>query len=69
MDHLLVAAMVAGFVLLFPVAVVRRFYELHLPSGFLGTTLLAAAAGVAALTGFWAAYRKQGRGRSQPGAE
>jgi cation-transporting P-type ATPase E len=53
---LLVGAMIAGFVLLFPLAVVRRFYDLDLPHGYLGITLLAAAVGVAALTGFWLAF-------------
>ena len=49
----LVAAMVAGFVLLLPLAAVRRFHELELPHGHLGITLLIAASGVAALVGFW----------------
>jgi cation-transporting ATPase E len=50
---LLVAVMIGGFVLLFPVAVVRRFYELQVPSGQLASTLLVAALGVIALTCFW----------------
>jgi len=49
----LIAAALAGFVLLFPVTAVRRFYKLELPHGALGTTLLIAALGAAALTGFW----------------
>lgn len=63
---LLVGAMMAGFVLLFPLAVVRRFYELELPHGYLGITLLIAAAGVAALTGYWLV---RGRGHLGPGRE
>jgi cation-transporting ATPase E len=49
----LVGAMLAGFVLLFPVPAVRRFYALDLPRGELGLTLLVGALGAAALTGFW----------------
>src|SRR5215831_16366661 len=49
---LLVAAL-AGFVLLFPLSAVRNFYALALPSGAIGATLLIAALGAAALTGFW----------------
>lgn len=45
--------MIAGFVLLFPLAVVRRFYELDLPHGYLGAALLISAAGAAALTVVW----------------
>jgi cation-transporting P-type ATPase E len=53
---LLVGAMIAGFVLLFPLAVVRRFYDLDLPDGFMAITLLTAGIGVAALAGFWAGF-------------
>jgi cation-transporting ATPase E len=49
---LLVAAL-AGFVLLFPVPAVRRFYALELPHGAIGSTLLIAALGAAALAAFW----------------
>jgi cation-transporting ATPase E len=49
---LLVAAL-AGFVLLFPVPVVRTFYALQLPHGAIGSTLLIAALGAAALAAFW----------------
>jgi len=48
---LLVAAL-AGFVLLFPVPAVRRFYALQLPYGAVWSTLLMAALGAAALAGF-----------------
>src|SRR5229473_198855 len=61
---LLVAAL-AGFVLLFPVPAVRRFYALALPHGGIGSTLLIAALGAAALTGFWALSRRQGRGPAE----
>ena len=59
---LLVATMVAGFALLFPLAAVRRFYELDLPHGYLGTALLIAAVGAAALTAVWLLLRQRGRG-------
>ncbi|MGH3271190.1 MAG: HAD-IC family P-type ATPase, partial [Trebonia sp.] len=61
---LLVAAL-AGFVLLFPVPAVRRFYALELPRGAIGSTLLIAALGAAALTGFWVLARRQGRGQAR----
>ena len=50
---LLVGAMIGGFVLLLPFPAVRAFYELDLPHGYLGITLLIAALGSAALVGFW----------------
>ena len=55
---LLVAAL-AGFALLFPVPAVRRFYALELPRGTIGSTLLIAALGAAALTGFWVLSRRR----------
>ena len=58
----LVGAVLAGFVLLFPVPAVRRFYELQLPASGLATTLAVAALGAAALTGFWILSRRRGRG-------
>ncbi len=48
----LVAAMVAGFIALFPVPAVRHFYALALPAGHLGQTLLIGAAGIVALAVF-----------------
>ena len=45
----LVGADVAGFALLFPLPAVRTFYALELPRGGLGSTLLIAALGAAAL--------------------
>ena len=52
---LLLAAVALGFVLLFPVASVRRFYALELPAGVLGLVLLIAAGGAAVLllVGSW----------------
>lgn len=44
--------MIAGFALL-PLAVVRRFYELDLPHGYLGIALLIAAVDAAALAAVW----------------
>jgi cation-transporting ATPase E len=61
---LLVAAL-AGFVLLFPVRAVRTFYALELPRGAVGSTLLIAALGAAALTGFWVLSRRQVPGPAQ----
>ena len=55
----LVAAMVAGFALLFPVAAVRRFFELEVPHGQLGITLLIAALGAVALAGLRVASRRR----------
>ena len=59
---LLVGAVLAGFVLLFPVPAVRRFYALQLPHSGLATTLVIAALGAAALAGFWVLSRRRGRG-------
>jgi cation-transporting P-type ATPase E len=59
---LLVGAVLAGFVLLFPVPAVRRFYALQLPHNGLATTLVIAALGAAALAGFWVLSRRRGRG-------
>ena len=58
----LVGAVLTGFVLLFPVPAVRSFYALQLPHGNLGITLLIAALGAAALTGFWVHSRRRGPG-------
>ena len=58
----LLAAALAGFALAFPVPIVRTFYALELPHDALGGTLLIAALGTAALTGFWALSRRPGRG-------
>jgi cation-transporting P-type ATPase E len=57
----LVAAMVAGFALLFPVAAVRRFFELELPHGQLGISVLIAALGAVALAGLWVSRWRRGR--------
>jgi cation-transporting ATPase E len=54
----LVGAMVIGFVALFPVPAVRRFYALELPSSHLWETLLIGAAGIVALAGFWEISRR-----------
>ena len=61
---LLVTAL-AAFVLLFPVAAIRRFYALELPHGAIWSTLLIAALGVAALAGFWVLSRRSGRGPAE----
>jgi cation-transporting ATPase E len=61
----LLAAALAGFVLLFPVSAIRTFYALELPQAEIGSTLLIAALGAAALTGFWALSRRRGRGPAE----
>jgi hypothetical protein len=58
----LVGAALAAFALLFPVPAVRTFYKLELPHGAIGSTLLIAALGAAALAGFWVLSRRKGRG-------
>jgi cation-transporting P-type ATPase E len=65
---LLVAAL-AAFVLLFPAPAVRSFYALELPRGAIGSTLLIAALGAAALTVFWVLSRRQGRGPAETARE
>ncbi len=59
---LLVGAVLVGFVLLFPVPAVRRFYALQLPRSGLATTLIITALGAAALAVFWVLSRRRGRG-------
>ena len=56
----LVGATLAGFVLLFPVRVVRRFYALELPHSGLAIILLIAALGAVALVSLWTALRRRG---------
>ena len=65
----LVAAALAGFALLFPVPAVRTFYKLQLPRGVIGSTLLIAALGVAALTGFWVISHRPGHGPAEAARE
>jgi cation-transporting P-type ATPase E len=57
----LLLAALAAFVLLFPMPFVRNFYALELPHGAIRSTLLIAALGAAALTGFWVLSRRHGR--------
>ena len=59
----------AVFVLLFPVPAVRTFYALELPHGAIGSTLLIAALGAAALAGFWVLSRRPGRGPAEAARE
>ena len=54
----LVGTMVAGFIALFPVTAVRRFYALALPSSHLWQTLLIGVAGIVALVAFWEIARR-----------
>ena len=62
----LVSAVLAGFVLLFPVRVVRNFYALELPRDVLGETLLIGALGIGAMLGFWVILRRRGREPADP---
>jgi hypothetical protein len=62
----LLGGVVAGFVLLFPVAAVRSFYALELPRSEIGVTLLIAALGAAALTGFWVLSGRAARAACGP---
>jgi cation-transporting P-type ATPase E len=55
---LLVALMIAGFVLLFPIPSVRDFYALKLPNDVLVETLIIGFAGVAVLGGGWELSRR-----------
>jgi cation-transporting P-type ATPase E len=61
----LLAAALAAFVLLFPLPAVRTFYALQPPRGAIGSTLLIAALGAAALTGFWVLSRRSGPGPAE----
>jgi cation-transporting P-type ATPase E len=65
---LLVAAL-AAFVLLFPAPAVRKFYALQLPRGAIGSTLLIAALGAAALGGFWVLSRRRERRPAEAAGE
>jgi hypothetical protein len=47
------------------VPAVRRFYALDLPRGAIGSTLLIALLGAAALAGFWIHARRLGRGPAE----
>jgi cation-transporting P-type ATPase E len=62
-------ALLVAFALLFPVPAVRTFYALALPHGTIGSTLLIAALGAAALTGFWVLSRRQRRGPAEMARE
>jgi cation-transporting P-type ATPase E len=59
---LLVALMIVGFVLLFPIPSVRDFYELKLPREVLTETLVIGFVGVAVLAGGWELSRRMNRG-------
>ena len=65
----LLTAAAAAFVLLFPVPAVRHFYALALPHGAIGSTLLIAALGAAALTSFWILSRHRGYGPAEAAPE
>jgi cation-transporting ATPase E len=58
----LVGFMIAGFVLLFPFAVVRKFYALQLPSGLLPETILIGVAGSVTLIATTVLLRRLGHG-------
>jgi hypothetical protein len=64
----LVGAMLAGFVLLFPVPAVRSFYALELPSGGLSVIALITALGAAALAAVWLRAGRPGSRQPAPGS-
>ena len=55
---ILIGAALAGFAMLFPIPMIRRFYELELPHSQLTATCLIAALGVVALAVFWVLSRR-----------
>jgi hypothetical protein len=59
---LLVGSVTVSFVLLFPVAAVRSFYALQLPTKELAATFLIGAAGMTLLVLAWVVSRRLGRG-------
>jgi len=59
---LLVVLMILGFVLLFPIELVREFYDLHLPRDVLVETLVIGSLAVVVLAGGWELSRRLGRG-------
>jgi len=54
----LVGWMVVGFLLLFPVVQIRRYFELALPHAVLGWTLLVGSVGVVVFAASWATTRR-----------
>jgi cation-transporting P-type ATPase E len=58
----LVALMIVGFLLLFPIEYVREFYDLEVPSDVLTGVILIGLAGVTVLAGGWEVSRRLGRG-------
>jgi hypothetical protein len=52
-----VCTTLAGFITIFPVQPVRRFYALELPRGYLDVTLLIGVLGIAVLAAFAAGLR------------
>jgi len=62
----LVGAVVAGFILLFPLHALRSFYALDLPHSGLPVTLLLAALGTASIVAFWAILQR--RNHTHPNA-
>jgi cation-transporting ATPase E len=59
---LIIGAAAMGFVLLFPIAAVRSFYALRLPTQVLAATLLIGIAGMALLITVWSVSRRLGAG-------
>ena len=57
---LIVAAVAVGFVLLFPIAAVRSFFALRLPTEILAATLLTGIAGMALMITVWMVSRRLG---------
>ena len=59
---LLVALMIGGFVLLFPVESIREFFDLQVPGDVLAETLVIGFVGIAILGGGWELSRRMGWG-------
>jgi cation-transporting ATPase E len=56
---MLIGAMIVAFVLVFPVAAVRRFFAVELPSSYLWLLVLISAVGAIMLVSVWVAVRRR----------
>jgi hypothetical protein len=64
----LIGLMVAGFVLVLSIDRTRTFFALAVPHGVLAGTLVAGAAGLAALGGWWVLGARRGSSEPPPAA-
>ncbi len=65
---LMIVALAAGFLALFPLTAVRRFYALELPHGLLAVSLWCIGGAVAVLTLVWLSVRRAPRRPAPSGA-